>query len=204
MYFDKLLAPAFGEAGKGSARGEASLREVDMNKWMVVITAAALVFGCAQGDAPDARAGTSPAAQDPASVAQAAAGHFDEAIADIAGGDVVQGVNLLLEIILLTGPEESFPEGFKAKIEEAHADFGIGDFAAGGADIRQALKIWDPTAEAESKAAVETESENQAALAQIFKDKLTAARDLLAQGEAKAAVTGILQALLMLSPAPEN
>jgi len=175
-----------------------------MKKWMVVFTAAALVFGCAQGDTPEARKGTSPAAQENASVAQAAAGHFDEAISGIAGGDVVKGVSLLLEIILLSGPEESFPEGFKAKIEEAHADFGVGDFAAGGADIREALRIWDPAAEAEAKAAGEGESGNQAALAQIFKDKLMAARDQLAQGNAKAAVKGILQALLMLSPAPEN
>lgn len=38
---------------------------------------------------------------------------------------------------------------------------------------------------------------------QIFRDKLTAALDLLAKGDWKAAVNGILQALL-LGPAPMN
>ncbi|MBN2399447.1 MAG: hypothetical protein JXI33_03810 [Candidatus Aminicenantes bacterium] len=169
-----------------------------MKKWMVVFAMASLVFCCGQADAAEETA------QEQVPVAQAAAKYFDEALASIAGGDVGKGVNLLLEIILLSGPEESFPEGFKAKIEQTRADIGSGDYAAGGTGIRDALRIWDPAAEAEAKAAVKRESENQTPLGQIFKDKLTASRDLFVQGDRKAAVKGILQALLLLSPAPGN
>lgn len=169
-----------------------------MKKRLAVLSASWLVFCWVPGHAAGA------AAQEQTSLAQAVAGRFDEAIACISGGEMEKGVDLLLGIILISGPEESFPEGFKARIEAARADVASGDLSAGIEDMRKALTLWEPAAEAEFKAGSEGESGNRAPLGRIFKDKLTTAEDLLILGEAKAAVTGILQALLLLSPAPKG
>jgi hypothetical protein len=141
--------------------------------------------------------------QETAPVAQAIAASFEEAVNSIAGGDFVGGISLLLDITLLTGPEESLPEGFKDKIVQAKSEFAVNDLAAGGRNVREALKIWNPDAEVELTTGDESEAENPAPLARIFKGKIMSARDLMVEGDVKSAVTTILQALLMLSPAQD-
>lgn len=176
-----------------------------MKKWMVLIIAAVFVFGCGQGEKEETVMADikAPVQDNVAPVAQTIAGNFEGAMASIAQGEIGKGIGMLLDITLLTGPETDLPAGFKDSIEKARASYESNDMASGGDRIREALKIWSPAVE-EEKMSDSAETQSPAPIAQIFKDQLTKARDLMKEGDAKAAVSTILKALLLLSPAPQN
>jgi hypothetical protein len=181
--------------------------EVRMKKWMVLFVAAILIIGCGQGEKEDAVKAEvkGPDQESVAPVAQTIAGNFEGAMSSIAAGEISKGIGMLLDITMLTGPETVLPEGFKDSIEKARAAYEANDMAAGGESVRSALKIWNPKSEGEeTDVAGDAESSTPGPIAQIFKEKLTTAQNLMKEGDAKAAVSTILKALLLLSPATHS
>jgi hypothetical protein len=172
-----------------------------MRIWPILAFGILLAVGCGR-EATEGR--TAESAAPPETVAPVAAkiGElFDEALAAISGGEIGRGVGSLLDITLLTGPESEQPAGFAEEIGKARAGFLAGDMAAGLDHVAASLKIWDPE-KGEAVAAPGPDSGGTPApVAQMFKDKITAARDLMTRGDSKSSVTAILEALLMLAPA---
>jgi hypothetical protein len=171
-----------------------------MGKWPILTIAALLTLSCGQAQKGDAPGETASPQEAVAPVAETISGKFDAAMTSIAEGDIGRGAGSLLDITLLAGPEAELPEGFKDAIERARAAFAADEVAAGREHVGAALKIWDPEKEKATPAGG-AEAETPGPVSQLFRDKIVAARDLMARGEAKSAVTSILEALLLLAPA---
>jgi len=172
-----------------------------MRSWPLLAFAILLAMGCGR-EGTEGRTAENAAPQEAVAPVAAKVGEmFDEVVTAISGGDIGQGVETLLDITLMAGPESERPAGFAEEIDKARAVFSAGDMAVGLDHVRAALEIWDPE-RAGAVAAPGTDSgTTPAPVAQVFKDKITAARDLMAQGEAKSGVAAILEALLLLGPA---
>jgi hypothetical protein len=171
-----------------------------MRKWPIAAIAALLALGCGQpekGEAPEKVASPEGTV---APVAEMIGGKFEGALTSIAEGDIGSGVGMLLDITLLTGPEAGLPEGFKDAIERARAAFAANDMAGGRKQVVAALGIWNPE-RGEDAAAPGPDTGTPGPLAQLVRDKIVAARDLMTRGDSKSSVTAILEALLLLSPA---
>ena len=171
-----------------------------MRTWPILATAALLALSCGQpqkGETPEKVA--SPGGTI-ASLSETISGKFDGALTSIAEGDIGSGLGMLLDITLLTGPEAGLPEGFKDAIERARAAYAADDMAGGREHVVAALGIWNPD-RGEDAAAPRQDTGTPGPLAQLFRDKIVAARDLMTQGDSKSAVTAILEALLLLGPA---
>ena len=171
-----------------------------MRKWMILIVALVFVFGCGKREKEEAAEAAAVSSETVAPVSQVIDGNFESAINSIAEGDISRGVGMLLDITLLTGPDSDLPEGFKDRIEQARTSYQANDMAAGGEYVREALKIWNPSGEEEDVSG-DVENMIPGPVAQIFRNKIIAARDLMKQGDAKTAVATILEALSLLSPA---
>jgi len=167
----------------------------------MAMAAALFALSCGRGG-PESRAPESAAPEEAVPpVAVKVGAMFDEALTAISGGEIGRGAATLLDITLVTGPETERPAGFAEQIELARAGFASDDTAAGLDHVAAALKIWDPD-RGEEFVAPGSETEGAPApVAELFKDRITAAKGLMMEGDAKAGVASILEALLLLGPA---
>ncbi len=174
-----------------------------MRKWPVLAIAGLLAFGCGPSDKEAAPEKVASPGETIAPLAEIIAEKFDGAMTSFAEGDIGRATGMLLDITLLVGPETDLPEGFKKEIEQSRGAYAANDLAAARGHIGTALKIWNPE-KGGGEVAPGPDSGTPGPLAQLLRDKLVAARDLMARGDAKSAVTTILEALLLLSPARAN
>jgi hypothetical protein len=170
-----------------------------MNKWPIWTIVAIFTMSCGQARNSEVPGETASPQESVAPLAEKVGEMFDGAVEAIAEGDISRGVRTLLDITLMTGPEAGLPEGFKAEIDRAKEAFAENDTPGGREHIVAALKIWDPE-KAEAAAVGNVESGTPVPVAQAFKDKILAARDLMIRGEAKSAATAILEALQVIFP----
>ena len=176
-----------------------------MKQLLIILVAGLLIAACGDGREETPQSGEPvEAGGEITPVARTIAGSFDAAVERISLGDASGGVGLLLDIPLMTGPEQSLPAGFKQHIEQARTAFAANDRAAFAAALRAALLAWIPDWSEDRKPLPGGKNHEPAPLARVFLDRIHSARELMKKGEAEPAVTVLLEALLLIQPASEN
>ena len=158
-----------------------------MKKWILILAAMLLIlpFGIETRDL-----------QDVPPVAQQIAGKIQLAIQNYKEDKVPEGATLLCDVILMTRPRTLWPEGFAETVDSAKSMFRKGQFSEGVADIKQAIKIFQPEQSTSSG-----EGDGQVAnLARVILNKIESALEKFKAGEADRAVLLILESLALLAP----
>jgi len=149
--------------------------------------------------------------EDPFPVAQEIENKISSAVNKIANGNVAEGAELLLDVILLTRPSEFMPEGFENKIIAAKEQFRGGNLNEGVGTIHEALLIITSDEDLKGgrekdvlsgEAYVQKEDEVPS-LAVIVKDKIMSAKAHFKEGEAEEGIELILEALSLFGPKPK-
>ena len=125
-------------------------------------------------------------------------------------GEVHAGVSLLFEVVEMTRPGESFPEGFLDMLSEARMDFQAGDYQGGVIQVTQARELFEasleisPSTEADKTEVVEETKEDVqvAPVASMIKNKIESAREMFKQGDSDRGVIMIFEAIELLAPKP--
>ncbi len=175
-----------------------------MKKWIIVPAICLLLLSaCSKGDSPEpAEEATAPAEESIGAVAAQIAANLDDAKASLSEGEIAKGLGMLLDVTLLTRPEDQLPEGFKETITSAREAFNRMDFAAGGESVAEAWQIWSSETGLSSETrAGEAEAERTPApVAEGMSKLIDASKEDFKQGLANEGVAKILQALLLISP----
>ena len=129
-------------------------------------------------------------------VAQEAADKISLAIKNFEEGSVSEGAPQLLDVILLTRPRSSWPDGFVEGVESAKSSFKENNLPEGIDGVKKAVKLFNPDMTEQSG---ETEGRN-INLAEILLIKIQSAAEKLKEGEVDQAVILILESLLLLGP----
>lgn len=173
-----------------------------MKQWLIVMVAGLLLTACGDGHEKPSQSGEAVEAGEVAPVARTIDGSFGAAIEHISLGDVSGGIGLLLDIPLMTGPEQSLPTGFKRHIELARTAYATNNRTGFAAELRAALRAWNPGwLPQDRKPHSSGKNPPPAPPARIFLDRVENARELMKNGEAEPAVTVLLEALLLVQPA---
>jgi hypothetical protein len=110
---------------------------------------------------------------------------------------VPEGATLLCDVVLMTRPRTSWPEGFVGAVDSAKKTFQKGQFSEGIGYIKQAITIFRP----EYPTFAEEGSRSPANIAKLILNKIESAIENLKAGDADQAVILILESLTLLSPA---
>ena len=134
--------------------------------------------------------------QDVPPVAQQIAEKIELAIQNYKENRVPEGAILLCDVVLMTRPLDSWPEGFAGEMDSAKSSFQKADFSDGVGHVTQAIKIFSP----DSSLLAQGESGVPGPLAQIILNKLETSIENFKAGDADQAVMKILESLSLLSP----
>jgi hypothetical protein len=177
-------------------------KEIRMKKAILAAGMAVALFVACPGEKSPGPAGESSAPEQKpvGAVAETIAESLEGARAHISKNEIVPGLNLLLDVTLLTRPEGELPAGFKERIESARKAFGNQDFAAGGQQVAEALNLWCSDSGLPMKAAPPSPEEGGqiAPLAELFLAGLEEAEAQFKQGLADEGVSTILKTVLLL------
>ena len=168
---------------------------------LTAATGLALLAACSGDKGPGpARELSAPEQKSAGAVARKIAENLEGAKAHISRSEIVPGLNLLLDVAILTRPEGELPEGFKERIESARKAFGNQDLEAGGRQVAEALGLWrtDSGLPAKITASSPEEEGRIAPLAGLFLAGLEEAETQFKQGLADEGVSTILEAVLLL------
>jgi len=130
-------------------------------------------------------------------IAQQIADKTQQAIQNYKEDKVPDGATLLCDVILMTRPRTSWPEGFTGAIDSARNTFQKGQFSEGVGHIKQAIKILKP----EYPTSPEEGDGSLADIAKLILNKIETAIEKFKAGDADQAVLLILESLALLSPA---
>lgn len=158
-----------------------------MKKWIWIPVVISLILPmCSQKQATEE---IPPVAEEMANKISLAIKNFEE-------GSVSEGAPQLLDVVLLTRPRSSWPDGFADAVESAKSSFKENNFSEGIDSVKKALKLFNPDM-TEQTGETEGRITN---LAEILRNKIQSATEKLKEGEADQAVILILESLLLLGP----
>ena len=173
-----------------------------MNKAILAAGTALVILVACSGEKTSGPVGQSsaPEQKSAGAVAGKIAENLEGAKTHISKNEIVQGLNLLLDVALLTRPEGELPGGFKERIESGREAFGNHDFAAGGEQVAEALSLWRSDSGLPVRAETPSPEEGGqiAPLAELFLAGLEEAEAQFKQGLADEGVSTILEAVLLL------
>lgn len=129
-------------------------------------------------------------------VAQQIAEKIQQAVQSYKEDKVIEGAALLCDVVLMTRPRTSWPEGFAEAVDSAKGNFQTTNFSEGVGFIEKAIKIFKPdylTSSSEDTGQV-------ASIAQVILNKIEYAVENFKAGNADQAVLLILESLTLLAP----
>ena len=129
-------------------------------------------------------------------VAQQIAEKIQMAIQSYKVDKVVEGATLLCDIILMTRPYTSWPQGFLEAIDFARGSFQETNFSEGVGSIKKAIEIFEPDSTPSSGDA-EGPVGN---ISKVILNKLETAIENFKVGNVDQAVLLILESLALLTP----
>lgn len=118
------------------------------------------------------------------------------AIQNFKDDNVSEGATLLCDVVLMTRPRESWPEGFSGAMDSARNSFRNADFPEGVSHIKKAIKIHNSDY---AETSGETDG-SMAAIGRLILKKIEAAIENFKEGDTDSAVLSILESLALLSP----
>ena len=111
-------------------------------------------------------------------------------------GNASEGALLLLDVVTMTRPDDSWPDGFMDRIDTAQQAFKANDLVCGVAEVKRALDIIKPN----QPVPAPSDDDQISNLAEALLGKIQSGAAFFKQGLADQAVVCILEALLLLSP----
>ena len=159
-----------------------------MNKWIVFLASGVLILPLCL-----------PARnlQEVPALAQQILDMTQKAIQNYKEDNVTEGATLLCDVVLMTRPRDSWPEGFFGALGSARESFRNAAFPEGVSHIKRAINIHKP--DHMDMSAVTSGS--KAAIAQLILTKIESAIENFKTGDADSAVLLILESLALLNPA---
>ena len=158
-----------------------------MKKWILILAAMFLILplGIQTRDLQD----VPPVAQQIANKTQLAIQNYKE-------DKLLEGATLLCDVVLMTRPLNSWPEGFAGAIDSARSTFQKGQFSEGVGHVKRAIKIFKP----DYSSSPEEGGGSLAPIAQLILNKIESAIENFKTDDADQAVLLILESLALLSP----
>ena len=146
--------------------------------------------------------------EQPYAVAEKINSNILSAMDELKNGNVIEGADLLLEVVLLTKPKEYMPEGFENKISLARDQFQEGNLSEGIKLASEALLIIESsgdTIEGKGKEELKQveqiqEKDNTPPIAEIVSHKILAAHQQFQSGNADKGVILLLESLQLFGP----
>jgi hypothetical protein len=135
--------------------------------------------------------------QDIPPLAQQIAEKMQLAIQNYKEDKVPEGATLLCDVVLMTRPRTSWPEGYAEAIDSAKDSFQKAAFSEGVGHIKRAIKIFKTDYSDSS----DKDSGSIGAIAQLILNKIETAIETFKSGNTDQAVLLILESLVLLSPA---
>ena len=135
--------------------------------------------------------------QDVPPLAQMIAENLQAAIQNYKDDQVPEGAMLLCDVILMTRPEASWPEGFTDAVDSAKDFFERAAFSEGAGYIKRAMKIFNPDYSEPS----DQSGGSMAAIGRLILNKINTAIENFKAGDADQGVLSILESLALLGPA---
>ena len=158
-----------------------------MKKWIWLPLIMALILSISCQEQPQEEAPL---------VAKQIAEKIQQAVQSYKDDKVIEGAALLCDVILMTRPRTSWPEGFVEAVDSAKGSFQKTNFSEGVGFIEKAIKIFKPdylTSSGEDTGQV-------ANVAQVALSKIESAVENFKAGNADQAVLLILESLTLLVP----
>jgi len=146
--------------------------------------------------------------EQPYAVAEKIDSNILSAMDELRNGNVIEGADFLLEIVLLTRPKEYMPEGFEEKISLARDHFRGGNLSEGIKLASEALLLIESSGGAlegkgmeELKQVAQTqEKDSTPPIAEIVSYKILAAHQQFQSGNADKGVVLLLESLQLFVP----
>jgi HEPN domain-containing protein len=175
--------------------------------WIPILIILLIVFACQKQEKAE-ESTQKDVVEEIAPIAQGIEHRLTACLEQFEQGEVYAGVSFLLEVVEMTRPGESFPEGFLDMLSAAREDFQAGDYQEGVIQVAQAHEMFEaslrisPSSEADKTVFVEKTKEDAqvAPVAAMIKDKIEYAREMFKQGDADSGVIMIFEAIELLAP----
>lgn len=175
--------------------------------WIAVLILVIILFSC-QKQPESVKAGKPQEEEKIFPVAQEVESKISSAMSNLEEGKVVEGAQLLLDVVLLAKPGEYLPEGFEDKILMAKDQFQSGNMGDALGSISDALLIIKPPSDVKTEKEKEEpkeaeqfkKKESVAPVAELVRSKILAAREQFKEGKADQGVELILEALVLFGP----
>ncbi|NQT80625.1 MAG: hypothetical protein HQ555_09590 [Candidatus Aminicenantes bacterium] len=129
-------------------------------------------------------------------LAQEIANKISLALQKFEKGRATEGVPLLLDVILLTRPRSSWPDGFAGAIESAKDSFQNANYSEGTGYVKQAMGLFEP----DKPRHIERNNGQISNIADTILNKIQSALEGFKTGNADQAVILILESLALLGP----
>ena len=134
--------------------------------------------------------------QDVPPIAQQIADKIQTAIRNYKEDRVPEGATLLCDVVLMTRPRTSWPEGFAGAVDSARDSFQKAALSEGVGHVKRAIRIFKPDYSVSSGQG----GGSIGAIAQLILNKIEAAIENFKAGDADQAVLLIMESLALLSP----
>ena len=152
--------------------------------WIPVVALILILFACQQKE------------ESIASVAQQVNMELDAAVSQLSQGEIIPGLESLLDVIILTNPKGYISDDFDGKIQEAKSEIQKKNID-GALDLIKDARFLLVSQEIKQETTADTES---APVAEAVNTLILSAKDLFQEGKALEGVTLILDALLLFKP----
>jgi hypothetical protein len=132
---------------------------------------------------------------------------LDSAVIHFQESKISEGIEFLIDGILLVKPSQYWPEGFLDALESAKEKFKDGNFVGGDQFVSEAFSMIQPQkmTSGEGKTVPEDDSQIQiekkpAPLAKLLREKIISAKEKFRKSDADGGIVLILEALKLLAP----
>jgi len=150
----------------------------------LIVIISFVFFGCQQKE------------EDIAPISQLMDQKLDSAVLELSQGDILTGIESLLDAIVLTNPKGFISDDFDGKIREAKSEIQKENID-GALDLIKSARFLLSSQEIKQEDAVET---NPAPIAEAVKTLILGAKNQFLEGNALEGITSILDALLLFKP----
>ena len=158
-----------------------------MKKWILIPLVVTLILPlCTQGLIT----------QEVPPVVQEIANKIQQAVQSYRDDKVIEGATLLCDVVLMTRPRSSWPEGFAEAVDSAKDSFQKANFPEGVGHVKKAITIFKP-----GKTSPSSKDAGQlGSVAQAIMNTIRSAVENFQAGNADLGVLQILESLALLAP----
>jgi hypothetical protein len=149
--------------------------------------------------------------QNKRAVSQELKNKLDSAIIHFQESKISEGIEFLIDGILLVKPSQDWPEGFVDALESAKEKFKDRNFVEGNQFVSEAFSMIQPQKKKSVEGEIISEDDSPiqierkpAPLAALLQEKILSAKEKFQMSDAEGGIVLILEALKLLAPQDES